>query len=298
MHRTRTGKQIALTNRDIEIFRTLSRYRYLRSTYLHAFAGGASETRFKERLGDLFHEGYLDRPDQQWRFADALHAPVVYALGDGARRILAEHGAAIEASTFLSAGAHKQFAHSVMVCDCLASCDIAARDGGELRFIPWPEILAKAPLTTRSSPMPFRMTSSAGDVIPDGIFGLEYRRNEKKSYRFFALEADRGSMPVVRSDRRQTSILGKFAVYNAAISQRIHTALFGIPNLLVLIVTTSEQRKLEIMRRLHDQMGPSPLFLFKTLSEEGMMSPRRPPATYLLRGAWDRIGHPPLSLTL
>src|SRR5580692_9118008 len=68
MRRTRTGRRIELTPRDIEIFRVLARYRYLPSTYIYAFVGGASETRFKERLGDLFHEGYLDRPGRQWDF--------------------------------------------------------------------------------------------------------------------------------------------------------------------------------------------------------------------------------------
>ena len=70
MRRTQTGKRLELSARDIEIFKLLQRYRYLHSTYIHAFVGGASATRFRERLGDLFHEGYLDRPAQQWEFAD------------------------------------------------------------------------------------------------------------------------------------------------------------------------------------------------------------------------------------
>src|SRR6266481_4369983 len=81
MQRTRTGKRIELTTRDVEIFKLLCKYRYLRSTYIHAFVGGASETRFKERLGNLFHEGYLDRPTQQWDFANARHIPVVHESG-------------------------------------------------------------------------------------------------------------------------------------------------------------------------------------------------------------------------
>src|SRR5271156_5031299 len=96
MRRRSTGKRIAITPRDIEIFRALGRYRYLRSTYLHALAGGASETRFKERLGDLFHEGYLDRPAKQWEFARARYQPVVYELGEGARRVLSESGFAVD----------------------------------------------------------------------------------------------------------------------------------------------------------------------------------------------------------
>ncbi len=145
VHRTRTGKRIEITSRDIEIFRALARYRYLRSTYLHAFAGGASETRFKERLGDLFHEGFVDRPALQWRFAHARHMPVVYEIGAHAKRVLAEYGGSEEpARTFLSEAVHRQFAHSVMICECLASIEIATRTVRGLRFIPWPEIGPRA----------------------------------------------------------------------------------------------------------------------------------------------------------
>ncbi len=44
MHRTPKGKRLVITSRDMGLFRALSYYRYLRSTYLHAFVGGASET--------------------------------------------------------------------------------------------------------------------------------------------------------------------------------------------------------------------------------------------------------------
>ena len=56
MLRQKTGKQIQLTSRDLEILRLLSRYRYLRSTHLHALTCGKSHNRFVERLGDLYHE--------------------------------------------------------------------------------------------------------------------------------------------------------------------------------------------------------------------------------------------------
>src|SRR5258707_11154434 len=93
MRRTRTGKRLELTPRDIEIFKLLERYRYLRSTFIHAFVGGASETRFKERLGDLYHEGgYLDRPREQWEFANSRYMPAVYENCHAARQMLRDYG--------------------------------------------------------------------------------------------------------------------------------------------------------------------------------------------------------------
>ena len=105
MRRKRTGKRIELSERDIEIFRLLDRYRYLRSNFLYAFVGGASETRFKERLGDLYHEGgYIDRPRQQWQFANCRSMPIIYELGDAGARVLREHAGAQRDSPLLGHG--------------------------------------------------------------------------------------------------------------------------------------------------------------------------------------------------
>jgi len=288
MHRTRTGKPLALTARDLEIFKTLCRYRFLRSTYLHAFVGGESEKRFKERLGDLFHEGYLDRPAEQWRCADARFSPVVHELGKGGHdALLRTEGGLPDAITWLGDGVHRQFEHAHMICAVLASIELAARGRSDIRFISWPEILAKAPESTRQAERPFLMPSGRGAVVPDAIFGLEYRAKDRRTYRFFALEADRGTMPVSRRNVAGTSFGGKLDAYSEIVRNRIHKAHLGIPNLLVLAVTTSEQRVAAMLECV--QEGEA-VFLFKAAgallsSWDG-----------LLTGPWQRAGQPPLRI--
>lgn len=292
MKRTGVGKRLALTPRDIEIFRALAAYRYLRSTYLHAFAGGASETRFKERLGDLFHEGFIDRPAKQWEFAAARHAPAVYEIGASAGRVLAgQRYQDTHARTFLASTAHRQFVHSLLICECLASIELAARGRSDLRFIGWGEILARAPEATRSSAVPFRIPVSEGAVIPDGIFGLEYRASGRKAYRFFALELDRGTMPIARTNERQTSLVGKLASYRDAIARGAHRAHLGIPNLLVLTVTTDPPRLRAALGKL-GEAGNHPAFLFAAVEPERLV---RPFAKLLLE-PWERPGLPPLTI--
>ncbi|MGD0867336.1 MAG: replication-relaxation family protein [Rhizomicrobium sp.] len=292
MRRTRTGKRIELTARDLEIFRVLTRYRYLSSAYIHAFVGGASETRFKERLGDLFHEGYLDRPNQQWQFAGALYQPTIYEAGDGARRVLCDQDDN-DSCTFLATNAHRQFAHSMMICEVLASLEIGARHDPSLRFIGGPEILARAPADTRASATPFRMPMpNGGSVVPDGMFGLEYANGGNKTYRFFALEADRGTMPISRSDGDQTSYLGKIAAYRDLLAHRVYKIALGIPNLLVLTITTGEPRMREVMRQMEGQADSSAPFLFKTAGPSDL----RLPAPGLLSEPWERAGLPALRI--
>lgn len=290
MRRARSGKALALSDRDIEIFRALVRYRYLRSTYLHSFAGGASATRFKERLGDLFHEGYLDRPDRQWEFADARNRPVVYALGTRAQRILVElRGERHEARTFLGSES-RQFQHATLICACLASIELATRMSS-VRFIAWPEMLAKAPETTRRSPMPQRIAVGQAAIVPDGLFGLEYTTGGTKSYRFFALEVDRGTMPLVRSDPRQTSYLSKLDLYREIIASGGQKAHWAIPNLLVLSVMPDAQRVRGAVDRL-DAGDFAACLLFKSVEPLALMVP----VSGLLTGPWMRAGLAPFSL--
>ena len=174
MVRSRSGKRIELTRRDVKVFRALARYRYLSSSYLHAFAGGTSEKRFVERVGDLFHEGFVGRPKAQWEEPDCRYRPTVYETEGKVHQAL--EGAAGDPGrcTYLASGAHRQFQHALMICEALASIELAVRTTEGLRFIPWSELLSRAPEATRLSPTPFRVPNSAGGyLVPDGANGQE-----------------------------------------------------------------------------------------------------------------------------
>ena len=70
---SRAGTKLArLTEQDIEIFKLLTRYRYLRSSFIHAFGGG-DKTRLVKRLSDLYRAPncFFDRPAQQRQYANA-----------------------------------------------------------------------------------------------------------------------------------------------------------------------------------------------------------------------------------
>ena len=105
MRRISTGKRVELTDRDIELFKLLNRYHYLRSNFLYAFLGGNSETRFKERLGHLYHDGrYINRPEQQWQFANCRYMPVIYELDDKGEQVLRDRGLMQSDSPLLKKG--------------------------------------------------------------------------------------------------------------------------------------------------------------------------------------------------
>jgi hypothetical protein len=140
---------------------------------------------------------------------------------------------------------------------------------------------------------PFRLPLPAGGyLVPDGLFGLEYAHGASKAYRFFALEADRGTMPIGRSNPNQTSYLGKIAAYREIIAHRVHKAHLGLPNLLVLTLTTSEARVADIMGQTGNQATDGAAFLFKTANTSRLTMP----ALQLLTAPWPRVGFPPLCI--
>ncbi|MBS0273906.1 MAG: replication-relaxation family protein [Proteobacteria bacterium] len=289
--RIRTGKSIEITTRDIAIFKWLSRYRYLPSTYLHAFCGGLSEKRFIERLGDLFHEGFIDRPSVQWETAGSRHKPAIHELGAGARRILAEQDDLPMKRTWLGTGPQRQFRHALMICEIVASIELAVTGHTERRFVTWPEILAKAPSATRAAARPFAIAAEPDGLVPDALFGLEYAREGKSAYRFFALEADRMTMPLERQNKMQTSLAAKLAMYDSVIGKQTYRGRWGIPNLLVLVVTAPQ--RVEALIRRQPALSAHANFLFKAAPSTLQMRPD----TSLYETPWKRLTPEPLDLT-
>ncbi|MEI9933133.1 MAG: replication-relaxation family protein [Rhizomicrobium sp.] len=183
--------------------------------------------------------------------------------------------------------------HSLMICETLASLELGMTAAPGLRFITWPEILGRAPQAVQESATPFRMPlPSGGFLVPDGVFGIEYRQDGSKAYRFFALETDRGTMPLVRSSSRQTSYMAKLAAYRELIAHQVYKKHWGVPNLLVLTVTNSELRMIEMLKRLAGMGGESAAFLFKAVDASVL----KVPAMGLPHEPWARAGLPPIRI--
>ena len=305
MCRTNSGKRLELTARDIEIFKMLQRYRYLRSTFLYAFVGGKNETRFKERLGALFHDGrYINRPKEQWQFAGARYAPAVYELDRAGEAVLVELG--IRGSRAVSTSSHSQFAHTLMIAETLASIELGARAAGNVRLIGADEIIASAPEAAEKARSPLalpvsithtfprdRTESAVFDLIPDALFGLAYSEpGGTKSYRFFALEAERENR-VAASSLKQTSFLKKVLAYRDIAARETYRAQLGVPNLVVLVVTGSLARIETMKKTIMDVTAGkgSGMFLFRPMPSLADPFKAAVPATDLFSGPWLRAGY-------
>lgn len=306
MRRESSGNRVELTARDIEIFKLLQRYRYLRSTFLYAFIGGKNETRFKERLGALYHDGkYINRLAEQWQFAGARYAPAVYELDRAGEAVLA--GLGLQKRSRPDGDVRRQFAHSLMIAETLASIELGALQAGNARVIAADEIIAAAPkMSDARNPLALpvsiahtfprgnRTETAAFDLVPDGVFGIAYtERSGAKSYRFFALECERENR-VTASTLKPTSFLKKVLGYRDVIARETYRTQLGLPNFVVLIATQSAARIETMQKVIMDVTGGkgSAAFLFRALSALGAPFTPMAPALDLFSGPWSRAGHP------
>lgn len=293
---TPRGRRLALTPRDLLLFGVLDRYRYMPSNFLLAFLGGHS-TYHRQRLTDLFHEGWLRKPASQWETFNARYRPNSYELTPKARSALA--GVAGLSSHIIGAGA--PFWHEHLVCLVMASIELSARQGG-VALLSWRDVLDRAPRGTQQSATPFAIpvqSTEAGHrtLRPDGLpFGLMGSR----ALWFPGIEVDRHTEPLHPTDLRGrgSSILLKFVLYRQFVRDRVFEAHYGMPNAMVPIVTvnTAHMRNMiDLAMSLSEGRGFK-WMLFRSLEDVSSRSSTPEPQLDLLSGTWERPGNAPVRL--
>lgn len=244
-----------VTDGDLEIIQLLARHRFLRSTHIAALVE-RSVDRVNDRLLRLFHVEYVDRPRAQLdRYPDSGSAPMVYALANRGAQLLAEHGdlslVGSDWSRRNESAGRPFIEHQLEIMDFYVALEIATRRRQDVALIRPDELVIgfPTPLTTPRDPFSLRVKLTEGGavhdigLVPDLAFGLRFPDGSR---RCFLVEIDRGTMPVMRSDIRQTSFARKMRAYHATHTARLHESHFGWKTFRVLTVT-SEPARLQLM---------------------------------------------------
>lgn len=300
------GGSIQITERDLDYLELLFEIGPLRANFLHALVSpNVSQVVTTRRLNKLFRapHAFVDRPKQQRESYTANYSFIVYDISAKGEQLLADRGRISDEERVwrggLSRGRYVSFWHEVMLGEIVAGLRLGLSRNSAPRFISWREILRKAPSATRASKSPFAMGAElrnpifppgvSAKVVPDSIFGLEYMQDGKRSYRFFAVEADRATEPVHRTTLHGSSFHKKIELYREVVRQEAHLSHLGVPNLFVLTVTTSERHKDSLINFVKATYGQSKLFLFKHLTGNGEST--IPPSPDILRVPWRRAGY-------
>jgi len=276
--RVATVAPIQLTDRDRDIIRLIHRHRFLRSHHIAALLG-SSEQQIVRRLQVLFHHGYLERPRAQIKFIEQGGSqPIAYGLGKkGGALLRNELGIAVNSDAWgekNNAVGRVFLDHALLVSEIMVSLELACRKHN-VRLLYEDELV----LPIKRKPFQWWVKISGGTklgVIPDAAFAIEYTdRNGQLQRAHFFLEADRGTMPVVRKGLAQTSFFRKLLAYEATWTNKVHQRHLGIQRFRLLTVTTIAARVQTLLEACSQLKRGHGLFLFTNTSilEKDLFSP-------------------------
>jgi hypothetical protein len=222
-------------------------------------------------LQRLYHHGYLERPRAQIDYYyQGGSRSIVYGLGHvGAALLKRELNLPFHRLDWSAKNQELKrlfLEHALLTADVMVAFELACRQHGDMRLISADEISLSA--ETRQKREPFHWHVIAKHQLnlnaqPDRVFALEF---PDRSRAYFFLEADRATMPVIRTDFEKSSFYRKLLAYEATWTQNVHRSRFGFNRFRVLTVTTSAERVkhlIEACRQLERGQG---LFLFTDLA--------------------------------
>jgi DNA-binding Lrp family transcriptional regulator len=276
--RASTVAPMQLTERDRQIIRLVHRHRFLRSSQIVALMDASSQHLLR-RLKLLYHHGFLERPRAQidyYHQGGSRH--IIYGLGNKSWTFLKQElGVAFREVSWgeKNRAVGRMFLeHALLVSDVMVAIELACRKHDGIRLL-YEDQLA---LHSERQPFQWRVKTRGGiklGIIPDRVFALEYPDQNAETQRvYFFLEADRGTMPVVRSGLTQTSFYRKLLAYEATWTQKIHQRHLGIHRFRVLTVTTIVARVKSLLEACSQLKRGHGLFLFadRTVLEKDLFS--------------------------
>jgi hypothetical protein len=278
--------EFKLSPRALSLLAHVAKHRLISSDDLARLDGGSSQ-KVKRELRTLWAHRYLLRPTVQLKTVPITGPrPLAYGLSNRGARLLQDNGHLIDPDIDWSENCRRAgvsfIDHAVAQSCFMAGAEVAVRARPDIELMDAAAIIAQAPEKTQRARYPLKWTALVPDgrggevgasVIADDAFALVF---DDSTASYFLVEIDRGQMPVRRSKgsreetvagkrRLRTYYMHKLATYWHGWRQRRHVEQFGIEQLRVLTVTTSEKRIETMLDALREVTGKgSELFLFAT----------------------------------
>lgn len=254
--RRRSGNPLPfqVTPRDLDILRSLARFRFLNSGQITTLMPGSAKN-MRARLKLMFEHGFLDRPECQYDTyrPGGGSTEIVYALADKGARLLGEAGcpdvSAHASWSQKNRSAGRPFLeHTIAIADFAVAIAANVRERDDIELIDGAALIARFPAPTQELPKPLRIsvpvildgTRHVIGIEPDYAFSLGFPALRQRAN--YLVEIDRGTMPIERASLALSSILRKLIAYREIWRSGLHTTQFGWRNFRVLIVTTEAHR--------------------------------------------------------
>ena len=284
---------------DREILTYLAKYRFLRGRFIAPLLN-RKQPAVNYSLHKMWERRLIDKPKSQFQGWNSLNDSDIYELmPKGEKKLLATVPEATNLLRVLSDTPSHLFAHSMMICDTLASIEIGVMKDG-YRFITEAEITArlnvKDPLLLPFS-IGWKFDNGHAENLksharPDAVFGLEYPDKRK---RLLLLEAENYSPPYRNSfDRSSTwkKVLAYLSIRDTKAIKQL-----GRDNFNLLLAFPRQVELDAVKKRIEKHFGKSDLFLMKVVPvQTELLHAPSPFPELMFSGVWERAGMEPVSL--
>lgn len=275
LYRRVPNQTIRLQERDRVIICEVFRYRFLNSRHIIALTGGSPQ-RILRRLQSLFHADYLSRPVEQIRPYKSGSDPMVYGIGNKGAQLLEEEFKIPKGKINWTRKNREvkqiYLDHTLMVANFMVCLRLACQGRDDVQLIEYQgEGEGKKDLTKGWRVKVKRKTEDGERVyplavIPDKIFILFFPHDPPgKNRALFFLEADRSTMPVIRSNFYKSSFFKKLVGYWESYQQDLFRKNFGFIGARMLTVGKTNQRInniIEANKQVDGRKKGSRMFLF------------------------------------
>jgi hypothetical protein len=245
--RSKNPPGFRIVQTDLKILKLLAECRFLDARQIAAAFPTQTERNIRRRLHFLFHNGYVERPDQQ-RVAFKPSDFLVYSLAKkGAGLVSKSVDLAAEAKRSKEVGV-SFLRHSLMMSDFRLALGEALKNNRQFKLSIWKELGAIDAVICEGDRLP---------IAPDAFFTIE----ANDCYRHFFLEADRSTMTLER-------MLNKFKGYWNWRAEEGHKQKLGIFSFRVLTICPSDERAENLRRVAAEASGGNASDLFWFASEK------------------------------
>lgn len=267
-----------LTSRDLEILKTIGRFKYLSSQQLSGLFSITCQG-INKRLKLLFHHHYLGKLPAKLS-PNLFNSPDVYFinLDRRAAKILKEQEVSLPYQKRSNSTQPKRdyIQHTLLTNDILIAFELACHKDPHVEFLSSQQLLEQSSKDRKKLTHPWKVTAFLSErnisrsVYPDAAFALLDKRTGKTQ--LYLIEADRMTQPLVRNRKklfRVSNIKAKLIIYHTAWKQGVFRHHLDFPATRILFVTLSARRA-EHMNSLVQELfrGKDPgLFVFTDKGE-------------------------------
>ena len=291
LYRRAPTDNFRLQARDKEIIFQIYKHRFLNSRHITALVEG-SDQRILRRLNVLFHANFLARPLEQIRPYKQGSDPMVYGIGNEGAKLLEREfkipRGKVEWTRKNREVKQVYLEHTLMVANFMVCLEVACKSKRGVELVTGEDLARILPATKdkeQVSGWKLAVERKNGNtkryniaVVPDKVFALYFPNDPPgKNKALFFLEADRSTMPVIRSSLYLSSFFKKLVGYWESYQQNLFQKYFGLKGARVLTVAKSVQRVNNIIaanKQVDSRKKGSKMFLFATQDSFSIESPK------------------------